>query len=77
MQSLRGQVFVRKRRGRGVKLKGRGGVLKGRREEEIRVELDCMAACNSPGGQAGQVRWARGSQVVRWVIDQVVMLVIE
>ena len=38
------------RRSRNVKLKGRGGVLKGRREEEIQVELDCMAACNSPGG---------------------------
>ena len=30
----------------------RVGMLKGsRREEEMLVELDCMAACNSPGGQ--------------------------
>ena len=54
------------------RLKKGGGVVKGvsSREEEMLVELDCIAACSSPGGQAGgQV--GEGDQVVNQVSHKV------
>ena len=55
------------------RLRKRGGMVKGSSsmdKEEMLVELDCIAACSSPGGQAGgQV--GEGDQVVNQVSHKV------